>query len=196
MGSVAGAGRAGPPSGEPPGDLGFSPCIRTCLCTTMVCSQRDTPPGSTHDMPTLTVNPSQDGAATATGGAASSGASGDDDLELLLQRFLVSIAALAGAQAGAVRVLTDDGLHMRLVAQQGLPLHVEEAERLADKLVIRDREGDDRRLCLECAHLHGAGRWRCGNWDAADVAREGLAPDLVKTLQRCSGYPHARNNGA
>ena len=73
---------------------------------------------------------------------------------------------------------------------------LEEAERLADKLVIRDREGDDRRLCLECAHLHGAGRWRCGNWDAADVAREGLAPDLVKTLQRCSGYPHARNNGA
>jgi len=84
-------------------------------------------------MPTLTVNPSQDGAATATGGAASSGASGDDDLELLLQRFLVSIAALAGAQAGAVRVLTDDGLHMRLVAQQGLPLHVEEAERLVER---------------------------------------------------------------
>lgn len=73
---------------------------------------------------------------------------------------------------------------------------LEEAERLADKLVIRDREGDDRRLCLECAHLHGAGRWRCGNWDAADVAREGLAPDLVKRLQRCSGYPHATNNGA
>ena len=86
-----------------------------------------------HDMSMLTVNPSQDGAATATGGAASPGASGDDDLELLLQRFLVSIAALAGAQAGAVRVLTDDGLHMRLVAQQGLPPHVQEAEQLVDR---------------------------------------------------------------
>jgi len=83
-------------------------------------------------MSTLTVNPSQDGTAAILG-AASSGASGDDDLELLLERFLVSIAALAGAQAGAVRVLTDDGLHMRLVAQQGLPAHVQEAERLVDR---------------------------------------------------------------
>lgn len=75
-------------------------------------------------------------------------------------------------------------------------LSLDEAERLADKLVIRDREEDDRRLCLECTHLQGRVRWRCGNWEAADVARDGLAPDLVKMLQRCSGYPHATNNGA
>jgi two-component system nitrate/nitrite sensor histidine kinase NarX len=56
-----------------------------------------------------------------------------DDLELLLERFLVSIVALAGAQAGAVRVLTDDGQHMRLVAQLGLPPHVLNAERLVDR---------------------------------------------------------------
>lgn len=67
-------------------------------------------------------------------------------------------------------------------------LSLDDAERLADKLVIRDREGDDRRLCLECAHLHGAGRWRCGNWQRADVARDGLARDLVLTLQRCNGF--------
>ena len=67
-------------------------------------------------------------------------------------------------------------------------LSLDDAERLADKLVIRDREGDDRRLCMECAHLHGAGRWRCGNWEAADMAREGLARDLVLTLQRCNGF--------
>jgi two-component system, NarL family, nitrate/nitrite sensor histidine kinase NarX len=83
-------------------------------------------------MPTLTVKPPLD-SAVATSGAALSGTSGDDDLELLLQRFLVSIAALAGAQAGAVRVLTDDGHHMRLVAQLGLPPHVQEAERLVDR---------------------------------------------------------------
>jgi two-component system nitrate/nitrite sensor histidine kinase NarX len=82
-------------------------------------------------MSTLSVNPSQDGAAIL--GAVSSVASGDEALELLLQRFLVSIAALAGAQAGAVRVLTDDGQHMRLVAQQGLPAHVQEAEQLVDR---------------------------------------------------------------
>lgn len=54
------------------------------------------------------------------------------DLELLLARFLVPIVALAGAQAGAVRVLTDDGNSMRLVAQQGLPAHVVAAEQLVD----------------------------------------------------------------
>ena len=83
-------------------------------------------------MSTLLVKPPQDGT-IATLGAALSGTPGDDDLELLLQRFLVSIAALAGAQAGAVRVLTDDGHHMRLVAQLGLPPHVQEAERLVDR---------------------------------------------------------------
>jgi len=54
----------------------------------------------------------------------------DGDLEPLLERFLIAILALAGAQAGAVRVLTDDGKSMRLVAQQGLPANVQSAERL------------------------------------------------------------------
>jgi two-component system nitrate/nitrite sensor histidine kinase NarX len=55
------------------------------------------------------------------------------DLEALLGRFLGSIVALAGAQGGAVRVLTDDGKSMRLVAQQGLPDGVVQAERLVDR---------------------------------------------------------------
>ena len=54
------------------------------------------------------------------------------DLEPLLARFLVPIIALAGAQAGAVRVLTADGHSMRLVAQQGLPVPVLAAEQLVD----------------------------------------------------------------
>jgi len=56
-----------------------------------------------------------------------------EDLELLLARFLASIIALAGAQAGAVRVLTDDDKSMRLVAQQGLPDDVVQTERLVDR---------------------------------------------------------------
>ena len=46
---------------------------------------------------------------------------------------MVAILALAGAQAGAVRVLTDDGKAMRLVAQQGLPDDVQVAERLVPR---------------------------------------------------------------
>ena len=34
-------------------------------------------------------------------------------------------------------------------------LSLDDSEALADKLVLRDRESDDRRLCLECAHLAG-----------------------------------------
>lgn len=77
-------------------------------------------------MSTLSVDPAQDDAAVSTTVAG-------DDLESLLQRFLVSIVSLAGAQAGAVRVLTDDGQHMRLVAQLGLPPQVQDAERLVDR---------------------------------------------------------------
>ena len=69
-----------------------------------------------------------------------------------------------------------------------------DAESLADKLVTRDREQDDRGACLECTHLggYGATSWRCGNWQAAGVAhraREAQLPvDLVQRLQRCDGY--------
>ncbi len=55
------------------------------------------------------------------------------ELEPLLERFLTSIVALAGAQAGAVRVLTDDGKYMRLVAQLGLPAQVLSTERLMQR---------------------------------------------------------------
>ena len=55
------------------------------------------------------------------------------DLEPLLERFLMSILPLAGAQAGAVRVLSDDGQTMRLVAQCGLPEQVHSAERLMQR---------------------------------------------------------------
>ena len=69
-----------------------------------------------------------------------------------------------------------------------------EAESLADKLVMRDRESDDRRLCLECTPLAGYGQssWRCGNWQAAGVATKArdahLPADLVRQLQRCDGF--------
>ena len=69
-----------------------------------------------------------------------------------------------------------------------------DGEVLADRLVLRDRDQDDRRVCLECKHFagHGAGSWRCGNWQAAGVAirsRDAQLPaDLVVQLQRCDGF--------
>jgi len=67
----------------------------------------------------------------------------------------------------------------------------QDAERLADKLVARDRGEDDRHICLECRHLRGEGPYRCGNARAAGLHAD-LARELVPTLQRCHGYEDAR----
>jgi hypothetical protein len=65
-----------------------------------------------------------------------------------------------------------------------------DAECLADRLVIRDREKDDRAVCLECAHLQHGGR--CGNWQQSGVAIRSrdaqLATDFMHLLQRCNGF--------
>ena len=72
-----------------------------------------------------------------------------------------------------------------------------DGEALADRLVMRDRETDDRRSCLECRHLPGYGHtsWRCGNWQAAGIAirpRDTQLPaDLVLQLQHCDGFGDA-----
>ncbi|HXE23004.1 MAG TPA: hypothetical protein VN617_11825 [Rhodoferax sp.] len=83
-----------------------------------------------------------------------------------------------------------DAFTARLARFTDKGLGLADAERLADRLVIRDRESDDRRLCLECMHLHRGGR--CGNWQRAGVAmtaRDARLPgELVQRLQRCDGF--------
>ena len=65
-----------------------------------------------------------------------------------------------------------------------------ESEKLADKLVSRDRESDDRRLCLECAHLAGrtGGAMRCAQWQRAGLGAAGVPAGLHLVLQRCDGF--------
>jgi hypothetical protein len=67
-----------------------------------------------------------------------------------------------------------------------------EAEALAERLVVRDRDEDDRQLCLECQHLQGdVGRWRCANAQRAGMsvgtANAPLPAGLTQQLQRCLG---------
>lgn len=61
------------------------------------------------------------------------GLANGNDLETLLSRFLVPLLRLAGAQAGAVRTLTEDGQHMQLVGAVGLPPEVLAAEQRVDR---------------------------------------------------------------
>lgn len=70
-----------------------------------------------------------------------------------------------------------------------LGISLAEAESTADSLVKRDRQKDDRRLCLECAHLrHSTGAWRCGQWKAADAPHPELSSQWSKQPQRCGAF--------
>ena len=96
-------------------------------------------------------------------------------------------------QSTALNTAEIDTFTARLSRFTDRGLIVAFAESLADKLVIRDRDGDDRALCLECPHLAGyAGSWRCGNWTRAGIATRAadarLASDEVTMLRRCDGF--------
>lgn len=59
-----------------------------------------------------------------------------------------------------------------------------EAERLAEKLVIRDREADDRVSCIDCGHFRPG---HCGNHRRAGLNVADVGRDLASLLQRCPG---------
>lgn len=77
-----------------------------------------------------------------------------------------------------------------LFGRQGLAMA--QAQALAARLVGRDRDGDDRRMCLECSNLSGAS---CNDWARAGVAihrRDARMPgELLHILQRCDGFKPA-----
>lgn len=63
---------------------------------------------------------------------------------------------------------------VNLFQQHGWP--EDRAESWADKLVLRDRDRDDLRLCVECAHLMS--QWRCRKRGAV----------IAEVLQRCDMF--------
>ncbi len=96
----------------------------------------------------------------------SSSLSSDSTLEELLRRFLGTLTKLAGADAGAVRVLTADGKRLRLVGAAGLPPDVIDHERYIDlecgvcgKAAQASQTksihySQDLRICAERSSLH------------------------------------------
>lgn len=92
--------------------------------------------------------------------------------------------------SSAMTGLEIDTFLARLARFTDAGLDLDAAERLADTLVIRDREQDERQSCLECAHLRRG--WRCGNWQVAGVAVQSqdarLPRAVVLQLQRCDGF--------
>lgn len=75
------------------------------------------------------------------------------------------------------------GVRVHLFRGRGVSADM--AETLADKLVQRDRELDDRRLCVECTRFT-AGR-RCDAWKRAGIGGPSVGAIWLK-LQRCPGF--------
>jgi hypothetical protein len=64
---------------------------------------------------------------------------------------------------------------------------VADAEHLAERLTLRDRQHDDRRLCLECAALADNGRCLVAARGRLAGADRRLEP-VPTILQRCPGF--------
>ena len=60
-----------------------------------------------------------------------------------------------------------------------------EAEKLADRLVQRDRDIDDRVSCTDCLHYRPG---RCGNHRHAGLNMPDIGRDWAALLHRCPGY--------
>lgn len=83
----------------------------------------------------------------------------------------------------------------RVVWILGLGLDADFAEQQAERMLQRDRDLDDRRLCVECADLRCRGVWRCGNAVQAGLSaccsHAELARDFALQFQRCDGFIQA-----
>lgn len=78
----------------------------------------------------------------------------------------------------------------RTEAFERMGLTPDEVDWAVDRLLRRDRDLDDRRLCIECAHIRTSGMgWRCG------ALRQSLPRELVATQpQRCDMFEGAEHD--
>ena len=64
-----------------------------------------------------------------------------------------------------------------------------DAEKLAERLVKRDREHDERVSCADCGHYRPG---RCSNHQCAGLNSAEVGRDFVALLQRCQGFQIVR----
>jgi hypothetical protein len=80
---------------------------------------------------------------------------------------------------------TDTEIAVYIAREQHLQRLGLDAERMAERLLHRDRDGDDRRLCAECAGFDRSTR-HCTRWRRAGMVRS--VHPLPDVLQRCPGF--------
>jgi hypothetical protein len=70
-----------------------------------------------------------------------------------------------------------------------LGIDTQDADDLAERLTLRDREDDKRVTCAECHHYRPG---RCGNYGAAGLHSAEIGSELAARLQRCAGFETTR----
>jgi hypothetical protein len=71
-----------------------------------------------------------------------------------------------------------------------------DAEHLAERLTLRDRQADDRRMCVECRELEPSRRCGAARRGAIVGADRHMEP-VPDILMRCEGFrPYASNDRA
>lgn len=98
---------------------------------------------------------------------------------------------LAMPRAWGDRELSRFQFRAGLFARRGFT--AERAEHLADRLALRDLQGDDRRVCMECERLQadhqrfGRGCFAAQQGWFTEPTPKNLTP-LLDTLQRCEHF--------
>jgi hypothetical protein len=119
-----------------------------------------------------------------------------DQFEKIKNRALIAIKLVPVSDwytwpnSSAMNSVEVDIFISRLIRFTDMGLGLVPAEQLADRLVIRDRDSDDRTICFECSNLRVG--WRCGNWARAGVAIRAIDANLpfefMSLMQRCDGF--------
>lgn len=102
-------------------------------------------------------------------------------------------AVLAGNQTGPANDCMMDMVAARLALFTDRGLNLDDAQAMVNRIAGRDQCRDDRRLCIECAHLSGgAGSWRCSQWRKHQHNGPEIPSELVTALLHRCGEFHER----
>ena len=111
----------------------------------------------------------------------------DDILATPPHQWDALLAALEGSLRAENPRFKNRGEEARFTQRINLFFGRTDAKELAHRLMIRDREQDDRRLCLECRHFKPH-RLEYNNFEWAGFTQPKLGSNWVSQLQRCLGF--------
>jgi hypothetical protein len=110
------------------------------------------------------------------------------ELRALVSRCVSELVSLVSEAEMAAVAWTDTDIARFLARRDRLMRwgwSEPEAEALAERLVLRDREADPRVSCADCQHYRPG---KCSNHRRAGLLSAEVGRDMAGLLQRCAGF--------